>query len=178
MKTIRELRERPPARGFIRRLAVKLTGVLWQLLGYEDADGNRETFDKTEVFHNIGFTSRPRAGFGEAVVVNVGGESNHPVVIASRDQSIVVTIEEDETVIHNSTSGAIVRLTKTGQVLLGGMAASFAVPRDSLRTTLNTFITAYNAHTHSDPQGGTTGPPLVSATSSPASDLSPNVKVS
>ncbi len=173
--TIQRLREKHRERGIVRRLAAKLTGALWQLAGYEDADGNQETFDRVEVFHNVGFGARPRAGFGEAIVVNVGGASNHPVVICSRDHSITVSIEEDETVIYNST-GACVRITKTGNVLIGGMAAAHPAARgDSLQASLNAAIAALNDHFLTHPGSGVSVHTPVAF--SGAGDLSSNVKV-
>lgn len=116
-------RDAPFLRGMIRRLVVKLTQAtgLWQLLGFEDADGNEELLNDVETFPGIGFSSRPKAGSrAEVVVVRIGGESGHPVIVATRDRSIEISLEEDETAIFNST-GTVVKITKDGIVELGGV---------------------------------------------------------
>jgi len=122
IRTVRDRqRDAPGLRGLVRRMLVSLTsaGGLWQLLGKEDGDGNRERASDVEAFQQIGFLSRPAAGSrAEGVVVKVGGESGHPVVIASRDRAIEIAIGEDETVIFNST-GTLVKITAGGRVELG-----------------------------------------------------------
>jgi phage gp45-like len=70
-----------------------------------------------EVFSGVGFYSRPKAGSKpEVIVVNVGGEDGHPVVVATRDLSIQVSLAEDETAIFNSS--AVVKVAANGDVLV------------------------------------------------------------
>src|SRR5688500_112943 len=86
--------------GLARRLTVKLSGALWQLLGFKGAYDEEETFPDVEVFQNVGFRSRPKAGSrAEVIVLNLGGEPGNAVVVATRDRSIEVELEEDETAI-------------------------------------------------------------------------------
>lgn len=101
-------------RGLVRRCVASLTeGLTWQLLGYGDAR-TRESFP-AELFQQVGFASRP-PGQAEVIMVNVGGEAEHGVIVATRDRSTQVAIEKDETAIF--TSGTVIRLTKDGDVLV------------------------------------------------------------
>lgn len=102
-------------RGLVRRVTVGLTGKLWSLLGYED-----EPFDNVEVFGGVGIAARPRAGKGEVIVIHVGAESGHPVVIAARDADIEPELQADESALFNSV--AIVTLTKDGDVIVRAKA--------------------------------------------------------
>lgn len=162
--TARKFRERASEamhglRDLARRLAVSLSGDMWQLEGYTDpVTGKAEVFEGVEVFQGIGIRSRPRRGAGEVVVLNLGGGA-HPVVVATRDREIEVALDEDETAIFNSN--AVVKILKTGEVLVraksgaevivddGGGAAALATKGDldGIRTWLLT-------HTHT---GVTTG---------------------
>lgn len=149
-------------KGMIRRVAIGIatSDRLWQLLGYEDAAGARETFDKTHVFQGVGFSSRPRAGKGEAVLVNIGGRAGHPIVVATRDRSSEPEdLAEDETQLHNST--AQVRMKADGTVHVtdraGGVAVKMA--RMDELDSLRTFVLA---HIHTSAAAGSpTSIPLV-----------------
>ncbi len=182
-RTIAQLRRSHSAevqglRGIARRMVAAATGALWQVLGYDDPiSGEPETDDEVEVFGGVGFASRPRDGAGaEVIVIHVGAEETHPVIVATRDRSIEVALESDETAIFNST-GTVVRIKKDGTVRLGEMEAPHPACRgDNLQATLNALIAAFNAHVHTSNGVPPTGLGVPAASSGPG-DLSPNVKV-
>ena len=124
-QNIEDLRERVSRayhrlRGMVRRVTISLTGNTgqWQAQGYrgigvDDIEG--EKFDLVEVFPGIGISARPKAGSrAEAIIVHVGAESGHPVIVATRDRSMEVSLEEDETAVFNSQ--AVLILKKDGTV--------------------------------------------------------------
>lgn len=100
--TSAELRERLSGaalrfRGIVRKVALgETSGGSWGVLGYAipDLRGGRsfvtqgDSEDAVEVFGGINIYARPASGDkGEAVVVNVGGEAQHPVIAAVRNES-------------------------------------------------------------------------------------------
>ena len=117
-------------RGVVRRLVADATeGLTWRLLGYLDAiDGKRETFD-VENFQQVGFGSRP-PGQAEVVIVNVGGEAEHPIIVATRDRSTQVALAADETAIWNSK--VVVKITAAGVVEIGTPGGIPLTPLDEL----------------------------------------------
>lgn len=123
-ETVESFRERTSRaatmlQGMIRRLVTSVTdGALWQVLGYTNFDGKRESYG-AELFQHVGFASRP-AGAAEVVVVNVGGAAEHPIIVATRDRSTAVALEADETAIYTSTG--IVKVTKDGDVIVRAKA--------------------------------------------------------
>jgi len=148
--TTRAFRERGggPAldlRNALRRMVVAATdAVLWALDGFEDDEGNVERED-AEVFSGIGFYARPASGAdAEAVIVKIGGQSGHPVVVATRDERARQALEAadgavaaGETALYNP--GAVVRLTNSGEIHArapGGAAVALATKADidALRT--------------------------------------------
>jgi hypothetical protein len=58
------------------------------------------------------------------------------------------------------TANGVMTINANGILTLGTGAVK-GVALDSLLTVLNAFITVYNTHTHTDPQGGITGTPSV-----------------
>lgn len=120
-------------RGLVRRTVVSLTeaaGCAWQALGYRDSDGNRETFNNVEIFGGVGIHARPaNSGRVEAIIVHVGGDEEHPVIVATRDQSMQVELEGDETAIFNSKS--VIRIKADGTIEIGSRGAELT-PLDEL----------------------------------------------
>lgn len=134
-QTIEHLRQRTSQvylrlRGLARRVVLSLTNNdgTWQALGYrgvdelgEDAEGEKFV---AEVFPGIGIYARPKAGAKpEAVVIHIGAEPNHPVIIATRDRAAQVALDEDETAVFNSQ--AVIICKKDGTIELrsrGGTA--------------------------------------------------------
>jgi len=84
-------------RGIVRKVALGDTaGGAWGVLGYAipDLRGGRsfvtqgDSEDAVEVFNGINIYARPASGDkAEAVLLNVGGEAQHPVIAAVRDES-------------------------------------------------------------------------------------------
>jgi phage gp45-like len=117
-------------------------GGLWQLLGHDD-----EVDEDVPVFQGIGFASRPSAtsvtgGRAEAVLLHVAGASSHPVIVATRDESIRVELDEDETAIFNGSS--IVKVKADGTIEIGSQGGTFvplALKSDvqAIKTVLTTW---------------------------------------
>lgn len=115
--------------GMVRKVVVRLASAtgLWGLLGFVDGEGEPEKFHDVEVFSNVGFWSRPRSSAkAEAVVVHVGGETGQPVVIATRDKTIQIELDEDETAIFNSSVRVVLRKNGTVEIDDGGGAEPLA----------------------------------------------------
>lgn len=139
-------------------------------LSLELAVLSKETLREVERFAHFGLTSRPPAG-AEVVVLCLGGGRDHPVVVADEDRRERPTgvLGAGETCIY-ATGGArivlrangSVEITAAGDLKVTGNVDATGNVKDSIGT-LAAFRTAYNSHTHSDPQGGTTGPPVPTA---------------
>jgi len=144
-------------RGLVRRMLITASDALWKVAGHEDAYGNAEN-DELEMFSGIGFYSRPASGArAEGIVVKVGGESGHPVLIGGRDWDLVRAIAaaiggfgEDEAAIFNSNALVRCRDGIVEACSPGGTAVSLATKAD-----LDAFKAHFDAHTH--PCTGTTG---------------------
>lgn len=133
----------------------------------------RETLTGAERFAHFGFTSRPPAG-SEVVVLCLGGNRDHPVVVADEDRRSRPTgeLEEGEACLW-AVGGARVFVRSDGSVEIAASGTLF-VDGDVEVTgnvtasgdladaigTLAALRAAYNVHTHTDPQGGVTGPPV------------------
>lgn len=135
-----------------------------------------ETLSRIERFAHFGFTSRPPVG-AEVIVLCLGGNRDHPIAIADEDRRSrpVGLLAAGETVIY-ATGGALVHVKADGSVVVvapGGASVQgdLEVSGDVLAGgdvadavgTLAALRIAYNAHTHTDPQGGVTGPPVPTA---------------
>jgi len=115
--------------GMIRRMAVKLTsGAFWQLLGHLLLDSRTPESFTAEVFGNIGFHSRPKAGANsEAIVAFIGGAQN-PVIVGTRDEdgrrAMANDMDDDETAIFNRTATVRVRKNTTVEIRAAGPVES------------------------------------------------------
>lgn len=120
-------------RGMVRRVVVGLTevaGGAWQALGYKDSDGNQETFNNVEMFGGVGIHARPADnGRVEAIIIHVGGDEEHPVMVATRDRSMQVELQADETAIFNSQT--VIRVKADGTVEIGSRGATLT-PLDEI----------------------------------------------
>lgn len=111
--------------------------------------------DDVERFQEYGFSSVPKAG-AEALVMLVSGSSDHPVVVATEDRRYRPTsLVEGEACLYTLQNGIRVLCKSDGSVLLGTTPTDFvalATPTKAeitaLRTTVNSLVTAFNAHTH------------------------------
>lgn len=147
--------------GIVRRVRVSLTRAsgLWQLRGYQDPDGNEETFEDVAAFQGVGYAARPKAGASvEAIVVGVGAKAHNAVIVATRDRTTKVDLEEDETAIF--TSVAKVKITKDGDIELTAKAGREVRITDGSGTpkalvTKDDFL----QHTHATAGTGTPSAP-------------------
>jgi hypothetical protein len=95
--------------------------------GREAADGSADT-DTAEHYGVIGVLSRPPKGRGRAIVAHIGGEAEHPVVIATTDDETrtaiisAVGLDWDEIIVHSSSR--ILKVTKD-DVLIGRVGGDF-----------------------------------------------------
>ena len=129
-----------------------------------------------------GVTSYPQAG-AEVVVVGMGGNRDHPIVLAVNDRASRPKGEmaEGDVIVYHATSGARVwlkadgsieiespgGLTITGDVTIsgsldvGGNVASGGDVQDAARTMAADRL-IYNSHTHKEngSGGGVTNPPF------------------
>lgn len=78
--------------------------------------GHGEVIDDVERVQNFGFTSHPKPG-AQAVVVFVGGNRDHPIVLAADDTRYRVKINPGDSAMYNS-QGMQVRC-KGGVIELG-----------------------------------------------------------
>lgn len=127
----------------IRRLAVAASpGGLWQVV----AGGDESPLTDVPLFQGVGISARPSADSGgaEAIVVKVGGDQRHPVIVATRDESVRLDVEEDETAIYNSGSVVLIKADGTVEVRSrGGSAQALATKAD-----VDALQTAVDAHIH------------------------------
>lgn len=158
---IDELRERISraairAKNLVRRATISLTNTdgTWQARGYRGFEGSHgdldgEKWNGVEVFPGIGFWSRPKSGtVPEAIIVHVGGEPNHPVIVATRDKTSQVALDLDETAIFTSQSIVVVKKDGTVEIRsLGGTAQKLVTWAD------------FTNHTHATAATGTPSPP-------------------
>lgn len=158
-----------------------------------------EVQDDAERIQQYGFTSVPLPG-AEAVLVFVGGNRDHGLVIATEDRryrktglqpgEVCLYTDEGDSIIFNR--GKIVRITAGAEVDItapvvnvnAGTQAQVTSPLvtvtastkvrlvtpalevtgdikdncDSGGKTMAAMRTAYNGHSHTDPQGGSVGP--------------------
>lgn len=134
-----------------------------------------EVLGRVEHFQHFGLTSRPPPG-SEVVLVFAGGSRDHPLAIAEehRPTRPAGVLAAGETLLYNAAGVRVLlradnsvvvtaaALEASGDVDAAGDVLAGGDVEDSVGT-LDAFRQAYNVHTHSDPQGGTTGPPVPTA---------------
>tara|TARA_R110000868_G_scaffold86218_2_gene241883 strand:- start:394 stop:873 length:480 start_codon:yes stop_codon:yes gene_type:complete len=101
------------------------SGVLWALDGFKDFDGNVEG-ESAEVFDGIGFASRPASGDNaEVIALKVGGESGHPVIVATRNRDSFKVLQEGEGLAEGETAiytgESMVKIKADGTIELGSI---------------------------------------------------------
>lgn len=131
-----------------------------------------ETVRAAERFAHFGMTSRPPTG-SEVVVLFIGGNRDHPIVVADEDRRSrpTGTLAEGETLIYSAGGARVLlkadgtvevtagTLSASGDVEAAGDVAAGGEVADGVGT-LDALRQAYNVHVHPDPQGGSTGPPV------------------
>lgn len=130
-----------------------------------------ETRDKTPRLAEYGFSSNPPDD-SDAVAIFVGGDRANGVIIATGHQaSRFKNLERGEVAIYNN-AGASAVLKKNGDIeFTSPTIFKFAAPNahftgdvlvDGTLTATTDVVgggKSLKTHTHSDPQGGNTGPP-------------------
>lgn len=151
---------------------LKLQGVQVALL----AD---EVRDSVERFQNYGLTSHPHAG-AEAIVVSVGGNRNHPVVICVDDRRYrLKSLAPGEVALYSDEGdwvwfkrGRTIEINTVNLVVKASGTARFETPTlevtgeikdrcDADGQTMESMRSTYDTHTHSgvQPGGSNTGTP-------------------
>lgn len=141
---------------------------------------DEETHDEVERIQHYGYTSVPLPG-AEGVLVFVGGNRDHGLVIATDDRRYrKASLQPGEVALYTDL-GQSVHLTRDGLVIDGAGLPMTVINTpltriesdlevtgqvkdlcDSTGTTMSSMRATYNGHTHSDPQGGAVGTPTPS----------------
>jgi phage baseplate assembly protein V len=119
-----------------------------------------EVKDDVEHVEPYGFTAAPHPG-AEAVALFVEGDRSHGLIISVADRRYRVRgLAAGEVAIYDD-QGASVTLTRAGIVIDGGGRDVTLVNAPRLVTDGDVVADgiSLNSHTHSDPQGGSTGAP-------------------
>lgn len=167
-----------------RRLWGKVVGIVTRGLISRVDSGNKvqlitarlnaDEDSQSEHIEPYGFTSNPPEG-AECVVLNVGAERGHPVVIVAGDRRHRVTgLASGEVAIHADT-GATITLKANGDIVVDPKAGSeIQLGAGATESVVlgDLWQTLYNAHTHSTAMGPS-GVPIVPST---ATQLSAVVK--
>lgn len=161
MRTRTELRDvvdplRNRVLGAIRRVAVTLAGAraIWQVAGYRLPAGAISTDEvfNAELFGGIGFHARPpTGGKPEAIVLMVGADSDHPVIVAIRDEAtraaVANALKADETmlfnskcIIHAKDDGTVEVRTPNGVAVPLATLADVQAIRNALHNHGHTYI--------------------------------------
>ena len=90
----RQGRKRLDQENMVRKVAISTSeGSDWGILGYEFEDPETgetvcegEGDDPIPVFQGIGICARPVGANGEAMMLHVGGEADHPIAASVRDE--------------------------------------------------------------------------------------------
>lgn len=146
----------------VRRMRITASsGALWSV----DTSDEEDT---AENFENAGFASRPAADDNaEAIVLKVGGESGHPVIVATRNRDSFKIleagegIEAGETAIY--TSSSMVKIRADGTIELGSIGGS----RQALATKADIDALKTWAATHTHLYAPGPGSPVATATGLP-----------
>jgi phage gp45-like len=128
-----------------------------------------ESFAEREAVEHYGFTSRPLPG-AEVVLI---ADGNNIVMIASDDRRYRIAVEAGEVALYTDegdkvhlkrgreievVAGTKVKVTAPTVEIQGDLVVSGNVSDSA--GTMAAMRTAYNGHTHPDPQGGATGAPV------------------
>ena len=107
-----------------------------------------ELRDDVERFQEYGFSSVPKSG-AEAIVVNVGGSSDHPVVIAVDDRRYrPKSLEEGESCLYTLANGVRVLCKADGSIEIGTSPSDFVAMADPTESRLAALESNMIGHTH------------------------------
>lgn len=162
-------------KGIARRLRVGASeGATWIVDGHSDGLGNTET-DTVENFEGIGFASRPLAtDNAEVITIKVGGDTEHPVIVAGRARDVFKVLEDDEglekgeVAIFNRNS--MIKIKADGTIELGSIGGTrkrlaTIDDIDALAAMVSSHIHVTTATIGSGPGVGVLSPPSPSAPS-------------
>lgn len=145
-----------------------------------------EVRDGIERMQNYGFTSVPLPG-AEAIFLSLGADRDHGIVITADDRrcrikglqggEVAIYTDEGDSIILkrgnvieiatqtlNVNAATVVNLTTptvnvSGDLNVGGDIVAQGDISDNGSKSMAGMRQTYNAHTHSDPQGGSVSPP-------------------
>ena len=147
--------------GLLRRMVVRFSAQgIWELAGFSTL----KEVVRSEGFQGLGFWARPPSGVTvEAIVVSIGG-SDHPVVVALRDETtrraVANALLADESIQYNSSVRVHAKANGTVEVRAhGGVALPLATKADI--DALRTYVAAH-IHSGVTTGGGVSGTPSVS----------------
>jgi phage baseplate assembly protein V len=171
------------------RLTARADGAGVQLLQGDALAG--ETMQAAELFQHFGFTSAPPAGT-QLIVLPLGGQSAHSVVIATENGSYRVDVQSGEACVYNMWSDKIhlkqerIEVETKTLVLKAAEQVIFETPSITMQGTgggaaaasmtgslhITGGITSdadivaqgisHTKHEHPGDSGGITGPPIAS----------------
>lgn len=172
MKPLRAKIDALVVRGVITRVDNQKRGQSVQATGLAG-----QVLDPVERFEEFGFTSNPPLGT-EHVTLCLRGDRSHPIMVGTlRREDRPRECAEGEACIYAVAGGtvvAIVRVKVDGTVLVRGdklqvegdvevtgslLVAGDVSDQSGTAMTMAAMRLIFNAHTHSDPQGGSVGPP-------------------
>lgn len=150
----------------VARGVIELVDDALKMQSLQVTIGPDQVRDDVERFQEYGFTSVPKADC-EAVVLGVGGNTDHPVVVATDDRRYrPMNLEEGEVALYTLQDAIRVLLKSDGEVHLGTSPSEFVALANlvkdeitALRDTVNSFVTTFNSHIHTTT--ATVGPSAV-----------------
>lgn len=106
--------------------------------------GNNEVIDGVERIQNFGFSSNPVNG-SPAIVLCLGGERSHPIVIVTDSKENRPDVSSGDSVMYNS-SGTKITLEGNKAII---DAANIELGTGIIQKLVNeSFMTLFNSHTH------------------------------
>jgi len=155
---------------------VKAAGAV-QLVQLDGVSGER--LQDAELFQQFGYTSNPPAG-SMAIILPLGGKTAHGIIIATEHGSYrMANLDSGETAIYNQWGDHVLLGADRRMKVVSGVAVDITSPEVTMSGNLNVsgnivaqgdvsdhtgksmlgMRTAYNSHTHADPQGGSVAAP-------------------
>ena len=129
-----------------------------------------EVRDAAELFQQYGFRSMPLPG-AEGIVLSLGGNRDHTVVICAGDRRYQATVLASGEVVVEDHLGKFVHFKADGSIeVKAETKVRVDAPLlectgqvkdlcDGAGVTMAQMREIFNAHTHTDPQGGSVGTP-------------------
>ncbi len=107
--------------------------------------------DDVERFQQYGFSSYPKVD-AEAVVIMIGGDSDHPICILVDDRRTrPKTLEEGESAMWTSDDGVRVLCKADSEIHIGTDPEEFAARADRVEAELSALRDYVRDHTHPPP---------------------------